>query len=357
MKKFLQISSSPYNGNFSMRPKEDYIAFPNNIMAEEGYESILATIDIFESSSTKFKLNTLPEVKVYNFTSYLKFFKFVYNYKADIVFGNARTIVGMTAFLFGKRSIFMNHTANLPKKWWQRILLRFCLKRFDCIKCDSIGEKIDLIRLGIYGEHVCIIPIPVDYEFFSEQMDKDIIRKEYGIKKNDFVIVFLAALRELKSPDTVLEAVKILKGKGIQVKLFQVGEDLVNFSQRVKKLGLEKRVISTGWLDSYGVRDILQISDVGVQMSISEGQCLSVCEYIAAGLPICVSDIPSFDHWRALKSDYNNSYHLAKNIEYCYYNRMINKGYFIDKNMEIIKADYDYNKNKIKMKKMIIGEK
>lgn len=367
---FLQNLSVFYNGNLGMLAKEDCVALASNLMAENGYESIIATVNTMGIPSLKSPedRHTLPEVKIHNFKSTIAYFRFMNKYKTATVLGNARTFIGLTACYFGNYRVFMNHHSTLPKKAWQRMILKFFLKRYDAIRADTQAEKRELLKLGgLDPKRILISPIPIDHKYFSKKSRPEFIKelkKKYDIKPKDKTFIFLAALRMHKRPDTVLKAVKILKEKGHSIKLLQVGKDTLkeqtgkSFLEMAKDLGLEKEAISTGRVSDEELHALFHLGDIGIQSSDVEGQCITAFEYAAAALPECLSDIPSFEIFknnilRHKSSDYKK---LAENLEFYMSNPKIAKEH-ATKNQKMVQEEYDYDKVKEKLKLILIDKK
>ncbi len=352
-----------------MLAKEDCVALAANIMAEERYRSIVATVDMIGLGiKSPENRHTLPEVEIYNFSSLREYLRFMRSEKPDIVFGNARTVVGLTASFFGRRSVFMNHHSSLPKKWWQRIVLKVFLPRFDAIKADTEAEKRELLKLGtLDAKKISIIPIPIDHKFLGKKPAQDYLRalrKRYGIEDGEKVLLFLSVLREHKRPDTILKALKLLRDQNIRVKLLQVGKDVLkerigkSFGELATKLGVTDSVVSTGRVSDEDLQAFLHLADVGIQSSDAEGQCIVAFEYAAAGLPECLSNLHSFEIFggNVLRHEPGDAEKLAKNLEYYLTHPAVAKVH-AKKNQALVRKQYDYDLIKGKMRAFILGKK
>ncbi|MFA5797274.1 MAG: glycosyltransferase family 4 protein [Candidatus Woesearchaeota archaeon] len=367
---FIQNLSIYYNGNLSMLEKEDCVALVSNIMAENGFKSYIAAINIMglKSLKTPDDVHTSHSVNIINFKSKISYFRFMLSHPRATVFGNSRTYIGLSACFFGDYRIFMNHTATLPKLWWQRKILKFFLKRFDVIKAESEAEKRELLKLGnLDPERIVIIPIPIDHKYLSIRSDETVfnsLRKKFKLEKKDNILIFLAVMRMHKRPDTVLKAIKVLKNRGIKVKLLQVGKDGLtgqigkSVMDLAKDIGVADEVTCTGRVSDEELRCLIQMSKVGIQSSEVEGQCIVAFEYAAVGIAECLSDIPSFEIFgekilRHAPDDYKK---LAKNIEFYIKNPKIAKSHS-KANQQLVREKYDYKLIKSKMRDLLIKKK
>lgn len=103
--------------------------------------------------------------------------------------------------------------------------------------------------------------------------------RAHPYKRFDFIIQCAAALNN-KAPD--LDVVFLLVGDGPAM------PELQGLAHR---LGLENAVRLLGFRED--VRDILCASDLALHAALGEGFSLSIIEYMSAGLPVLVPDIPS----------------------------------------------------------------
>ena len=368
---FIQTLSNPYYGSLGMLAKEDCVALAGNVMAENGYESIVAALDAIGLKTFKWPKvkNTIDEVNIINFKSMFELIRFLRQkrFRCATVFGNARTPVGFMACYFGEYRIFMNHTATLPLKWWQRKVFKFFLSRFDAVKVESETEKRIYTEFGIEPHRIFVIPIPIDRHFLQVRANAEEyrnIRERFGIKDDEKIIIYLASLREQKGADTVIKALKVLKKRGVKVKLLQVGQDLLkerlgqSFGEMASSFGVSNLVVQTGRVENEELRTIIQMSDIGIQSTEIEGQCIVAFEYAACGIPECLTTIPSFEVFgdnilRHHPKDHNK---LADNIQFYFNNPDVAKRH-VEANQKLVETKYDYDMIYEKMRELLIDQK
>ncbi len=146
--------------------------------------------------------------------------------------------------------------------------------------------------------NVYIVPTGIEVERFYKENNKQLNivkkRKELGINKDDFVILFVGRIAQEKSIDILLESMPLLiKECGKKIKLLIVGDgpDLNDNKKYVRDNKLEKQVIFTGKVPWENIPEYYLISDVFATASTSETQGLTVIEAMAASLPvICIND-------------------------------------------------------------------
>ena len=148
--------------------------------------------------------------------------------------------------------------------------------------------------------NVYIVPTGIDVEkFYKEKNPKlNIIkkRKELGLDKNDFVILFVGRIGSEKNIDLLLISMKSLVSVSSNIKLLIVGDgpDLEKYQGYVDRNHLNQNVIFTGKVPWNQISSYYLISDVFVTASHTETQGLTVIEAMAASLPVVAIDDESF---------------------------------------------------------------
>ena len=148
--------------------------------------------------------------------------------------------------------------------------------------------------------NVYIVPTGIDIEkFYKENHPKLNItnkRKELGIDKNDFVILFVGRIGSEKNISLLLSSMKYLKHTSEKIKLLIVGDgpDLDNYKKYISKNNLEKQIIFTGKVPWNEISTYYLISDCFTTASHTETQGLTVIEAMAASLPVVAIEDDSF---------------------------------------------------------------
>lgn len=148
--------------------------------------------------------------------------------------------------------------------------------------------------------NVHIVPTGIEVErFYKEQFKKpeiDSIRQSLGIKKEDFVILFVGRLGDEKSVDVLIEAQLGLVRTNPNCKLVIVGDgpDREQFEKIAKKLKILNNVIFTGKVAWEDVPKYYQLADVFATASKTETQGLTVIEAMAASIPVLAIDDDAF---------------------------------------------------------------
>ncbi len=361
--KFIEIVPIAYTGSLGILMKEDYLATPANAASDIGYEtSIISTAQLTTGIYIpKSKKTIKSDIEIKQITKWPEYIKTLYQNNDSVIFSNDRTAKSFIACFFGKYNIFMSHQSRNPPIWWQRQIFKFFVKKFDAIKVSNPFEIEELVKLGVKREKIHYIPLSIDHEFFEKKSSEELknkTRKKYHLQKDEKVFLFLANIRKFKRVGTALRAMKILQDKNIKFKLIIVGSDFLhtekekNVAEISKELGITNNVIVTGWVAPQEARNIMNVSDICINSSIHEGQCLVVYEAASANLPLCVSNIGSFTSVftkSALFHDPEDSEKLAQNIEYYLKHPNIAKKHAeINKTIVKERCDYDIVKKRLR---------
>lgn len=107
-------------------------------------------------------------------------------------------------------------------------------------------------------------------------------------KKSEYTILSIGSLAQMyKSPDVVLQAMKLLVKMGIPVRLVWLGDgrNKVLMEKIAQEYGISGKVNFMGLVDQITVTEIIQASDIFVLASRTEGLPRALLEAMSVGLP------------------------------------------------------------------------
>lgn len=173
-----------------------------------------------------------------------------------------------------------------------------------------------------YTRNIHIVPTGVEVErFYREENDMketEKIRKSLGLKKSDFVLLFVGRLAAEKNVTFLLDNQAKLVKKNPNCKLLIIGDgpDMDSFKEQVKKLKIEDNVIFTGKVPWDEIHKYYQIPQVFVTASHTETQGLTLLEAMAASVPVIGYDDEAF---RDVVVPDLNGYLFKENKDYLEY--------------------------------------
>ena len=148
--------------------------------------------------------------------------------------------------------------------------------------------------------NVYIVPTGIDVEKFykenNKRLDRDKFRDSLGIKKDDFVILFVGRIASEKNVLFLLNSMKGLVEENKKIKLLVVGDgpDLDSYKDYCNKNYISDNVIFAGKVPWDNIVSYYLIADVFATASHTETQGLTVIEAMAAGLPVLAIKDESF---------------------------------------------------------------
>lgn len=159
---------------------------------------------------------------------------------------------------------------------------------------DLFKEKYEYDR----NIHIVATGIEVERFYVENNDDKKInkIRKELGLNKDDFVLLFVGRLASEKNVLFLLRNQVELIKKNKKCKLLIIGDgpDSDEFKEEVKRLNIEDNVIFTGKIPWDVIHEYYQVATIFVTASQSETQGLTLLEAMAASIPVVAYDDEAF---------------------------------------------------------------
>ena len=187
------------------------------------------------------------------------------------------------------------------KKLVEYLTLFFCDKTVEELivptkkTYDLFKEKYKVTR------DVHIIPSGIDVtRFYDENINKknlNILKNELGIKKDDYIILYVGRVAKEKSIDFLINNLKQLIKKIPKAKMVIVGDgpEMHELFELVDKNKLNKNVIFTGKVPWEDIPIYYHLANVFVTASKTETQGLTVIEAMASEKPVVTIKDESFE--------------------------------------------------------------
>lgn len=199
-----------------------------------------------------------------------------------------------TAFLFGTdASSLAPRDASHWKSSVKRLLWPHLFGLADQVTVPSAAGA-DLMRsLGIAGERISLTPFVIDNDWWSDRAacsDRRATRTAWGVSERDLVVLFSAKLQSWKRPLDLLRAFAAAAIPNSVLVYAGEGPLRPEIESEAAALGIASRVRLLGFMNQSQLPAIYSSADLFVLPSNYDPCPVVVCEAMACGLPVLLSD-------------------------------------------------------------------
>ncbi|MDO8492854.1 MAG: glycosyltransferase [bacterium] len=157
----------------------------------------------------------------------------------------------------------------------------------DALQCISSFLLVWGKRMGFKGEGI-VIPNGVDTKHFSQTLPKNELeglKQKLGKKEGDVFLVTTSRLVKKNAVDDIIKALIHLP-ENYKLLILGIGPDEKMLKDLTEKFGVVKRVNFLDEIPNGDVPKYLQVSDVFIRPSLSEGMGNVFIEAMATGVPV-----------------------------------------------------------------------
>lgn len=234
--------------------------------------------------------------------------------KIDVIhthdFGPIEYALLVKLFVPRVRLIHTQHTIiHFLRNWKYRWFFQFASYFFHTVICVSMHVRKEIVRR-------CLLVRRDNLKVISNGVDTSKFAFSKQLPQNDGVLrmVSVARISYEKNMEYLLRTAEILKDRGVSFELHHAGTGKPEAVARIKNIIEQKKlhdvVILHGYTDN--VNPILNMADVFVTSSITEGHPVALLEAMARGKVCFCSDIPPH---REISSYVLNYFALDKEAE------------------------------------------
>ena len=258
-------------------------------------------------------LSPIIKIKYFGFPintviNQIKFYMLSKKEKFDVIHVHPSFPSGFIAIsvkLLGIPIVCTSHGADIQINWkvgygarrnkivsW---LTKLTLKNADLHTVVSRSMINDAIDAGSHASKIRVVYNGINLKEIPRNYDPRSVEK-YGIKTDDFVVLFLSRLHPKKCPDDLVKAfLKVVK-KVPEAKLIFAGkgEEEMKLKGLVSDLDLSDKVIFAGFVSEDEKWDLLRKCDVFVLPSVVEAFGITVIEAMACSKPVIATNVGPF---------------------------------------------------------------
>lgn len=188
-------------------------------------------------------------------------------------------------FHFYKGAPLFNRTVL---KWAEQIMAHWTDTVITMNEEDYQSAKKFRLRKGgkVYKVHG--VGITLD-DFKDIKVDRNLKRKELGLKNTDIVCISAGDLVARKNYGTAFEALAKTGCENLHYLICGIGQEKENLERLATEKGISDRVHFLGFRTD--VKELMKISDIFLFTTLQEGMPRSMMEAMACGLPCVASKI------------------------------------------------------------------
>ncbi len=231
--------------------------------------------------------------------------RLIRNWKPDVVHTHSSKagILGRLA-AWKQRVPCVVHTIHGPPfhryeaRWRNAIYIlseRIAARRCHAIVCvaDAMREQFLAARIGRPEQYRTVYSGMEVERFINPQWQRSEVRRELHFSEEDFIVGTVARLAENKGHDDLLDALEPVMRSHANVKLLWVGDGWwrERLLERVRTMGLQDRVVTTGLVPPEHIPKYMQAMDVLVHPSYREGLPRTVTQALLSALPVVAYDV------------------------------------------------------------------
>ena len=180
-----------------------------------------------------------------------------------------------------------------------RFLVKWALKRADCVVCWSSVLEEEALKLGAVPGRTEVAFIGVDTDKFVPNREESSLRQELNVGDSSPLVISTRNLGPVYGMETLVKAVPLILDKVPETKFIVAGEGPLreNLETLAISLNVMNSIRFVGHVPYEKIPEHLASADVYVSTSLSDGTSASLLEAMSCGLAPVVTDIAANQPW------------------------------------------------------------
>ena len=219
------------------------------------------------------------------------------NHKWDVILSHFAYPDGFFAVLLGKAlgipvfiSCLGSDINSLANKISTKKMIKWALGESEKVFVVSNSLKNKIIEIGIRKEKVVVVNNGIEINKYFVR-DKEDFKKYYKIPKGDKIILYVGRLSKEKGVDVLIKAFSFIKDLNIKLYIVGGGPQEKILLRQAERLGLMDRIKFLGHMHHSEIPNLMNVADLFVLPSRSEGYPNVLLEALACGIPVLATDV------------------------------------------------------------------
>ncbi|MCS7201885.1 MAG: glycosyltransferase family 4 protein [Dictyoglomus sp.] len=231
-----------------------------------------------------FKQNLFDIIHVHDWLSAFAGYVLKHSFKKPLVATIHATEYGRNQGIYTKEQSFIHSV-----EWW------LTYEAWRVIVCSSFMKEEITNLFNLPEDKIDVIPNGVNIENLKTNLDLKDVRKNFALP-SEKIVLYIGRMYYQKGPEYLLRSAPLVLSQYPNVKFIFVGTgDLLNpLKEEANNLGLQNKVVFTGFIDDSLRNALLNIADICVFPSIYEPFGIVALEAMALSKPVIASNIGGF---------------------------------------------------------------
>ena len=185
---------------------------------------------------------------------------------------------------------------NKIKQWIKSIYLRRHFSKISYFLTVGNANEEFYAKHGVAATKVLRMHFPIDVQQYENayaqksELAKQ-KRNQYTIGENETILLVVGKLVSWKNQDHIIEAMKLLEGRGIYMHLFMLGSGEMKEAWQKKAAQLQhSKVYFPGFIDIETLPAYYAATDIYICPAAVEPHSIAISEAIYMGCPVIISD-------------------------------------------------------------------
>ncbi|MFC1862146.1 glycosyltransferase [Chloroflexota bacterium] len=226
--------------------------------------------------------------------------------RPDIIHAHCLSHFGILAGLYSRLSGFRpivltawGSDVLVDAKGWKKRLVKYALKRADCITCQGENVAKAMAEMGVDLQRIKLIAFGVDVDKFCSLQEGERLKESLGIV-NAPAVISIRNFEQIYDVESLIKAIPLVLKEVPEAKFLIAGDGSQEAGLKglAESLGISNSTKFIGFIPHDELPQYLASSDIYVSTSLSDcGLAVSTAEAMACGLPVVITDIADHRRW------------------------------------------------------------
>lgn len=247
-----------------------------------------------------------PPHYIARYGALLEIARLIKKIRPDIVHAHYISHFGILAGLYGWLSGFKpivltawGSDVLIDPKGFKKWLVKYALKKADCVTCDAEHMIEELIGFGTDPKKIEHIYFGTDIQKFNPRQKSEKLGEKLGVL-NSPTIISIRTLKPIYDVGSLITAIPLVLKEVPETKFVIAGRGSqeAELKQLAKSLGVSDSIRFVGFIPNAELPKYLASSNIYVSTSLSDaGIAASTAEAMACGLPVVITDFGDNRNW------------------------------------------------------------